>query len=134
SPVEHLESCGYLSDTLLAVHVNYLGRDDAAILGRRNVSVVHCPRSHDYFGHSPFPYSELSGAGINICLGTDSLASTIKSRHETPALNLFAEMQSLARRRPELSPDLVLRTATIAGARALGWKGALGELTRDALA
>jgi cytosine/adenosine deaminase-related metal-dependent hydrolase len=46
SPVEHLSRCGLLGENLLAVHANYLGPKDAALLGRRKVSVAHCPRSH----------------------------------------------------------------------------------------
>jgi len=37
-----LERNGYLADNLLAVHVNYLAPGDAALLGRRGVSVAHC--------------------------------------------------------------------------------------------
>ncbi len=59
SPVHHLERCGLLSNRLLAVHANYLGRSDAARLGQRGVHVVHCPRSHAYFGHHPFPLRQL---------------------------------------------------------------------------
>src|SRR5437899_1846239 len=51
SPVQHLERHGYLADNLLAVHVNYLAPGDAALLGRRGVSVAHCPRSHAFFQH-----------------------------------------------------------------------------------
>ena len=32
SPIQHLERCGLLRKNLLAVHVNYLGREDAALL------------------------------------------------------------------------------------------------------
>jgi len=59
SPVRHLERNGALNEHLLAAHVNYLGPGDAAILGRKRVSVVHCPRSHAYFGHDPFPRRKL---------------------------------------------------------------------------
>jgi cytosine/adenosine deaminase-related metal-dependent hydrolase len=134
SPVQHLERCGYLSQNLLAVHVNYLGPDDATILAKREVSVVHCPRSHAYFGHALFPYRELSDSRINICLGTDSLASTLKTGRQLPELSMFAEMQLFAKGHPEISPNAVLRTATTNAAAALGWQGVLGELTAGALA
>ena len=123
SPVQNLERCGYLSENLLAVHANYLWRDDASTLARRKVSIVHCPRSHAYFGHRSFPRAELAASGINICLGTDSLASTIKIRKEPPELNMFAEMQALAAGQPGLSPETILRMATLHGAIALGRRG-----------
>jgi len=56
SPVQHLEQCGYLSERLIAAHANYLHKGDADVLAQRGVHVVHCPRSHAYFGHAPFPY------------------------------------------------------------------------------
>jgi cytosine/adenosine deaminase-related metal-dependent hydrolase len=134
SPVQHLERNGFLADNLLAVHVNYLSPGDAALLARRRVSVAHCPRSHAFFQHRRFPREELAGAGVNICLGTDSLASVTKLRDRPLELNLFAEMQALARGHPGLSPDEILRMATLNGARALGLEGTIGELAEGALA
>jgi cytosine/adenosine deaminase-related metal-dependent hydrolase len=134
SPVRHLERCGVLSENLLAVHVNYLGKGDAALLARRKAHVVHCPRSHAFFGHGPFPLRELRRAGVNVCLGTDSLASVLKRRRETVELNLFEEMRCLAEREAWLSPREILRMVTINGASALGLGGKVGELRAGAKA
>ena len=134
SPVQHLERAGYLNENLIAVHVNYLWRHDAGILGRGQVSVAHCPRSHDFFHHLRFPRQELESAGVNICLGTDSLASVRVERGVRPELNLFEEMRAFLSRSPEVPPDTVLRMATMNGARALGRVGELGELTPGAMA
>lgn len=134
SPVQHLERAGYLDENLLAVHVNYLEHGDALLLGQRGVSVVHCPRSHAYFRHAPFPRESLAAAGVNICLGTDSLVSVLPTRRVTAKLDLFAEMQSLHVAVPHLSPLAILKMATIHGAKALGRGGEIGELTPHALA
>ena len=134
SPVQHLERCGYLDENLLAVHVNYLWRHDAGVLGRNLVSVAHCPRSHDYFQHLRFPREELENAGVNICLGTDSLATVRKDRDLPAELNLFTEMQMFAAKSPDVSPEQIFRMATLNGARALGMKGLIGELSEGALA
>ena len=134
SPVQHLERGGCLDENLLAAHVNYLWRHDAGVLGRNRVSVAHCPRSHDYFRHLRFPREDLEGAGVNLCLGTDSLATTRKERDQQLELNLFAEMQMLAAKSPELAPEKILRMATVNGAQALGRKRELGELSPNALA
>src|SRR6266403_2166913 len=47
--------------------------DDLDLLARsrKRFSIVHCPRSHEYFGHSPFQFEKLRQLGFNICLGTD---------------------------------------------------------------
>ena len=134
SPVRHLERCGALNGNLLAAHANYLARGDAALLARHRVHVVHCPRCHFYFQHDPFPLRRLVKAGVNVCLGTDSLASVYKGRRQHVELNLFEEMRTLARREPRLSARRIVRMATLNGARALGLAGQAGELAEGAFA
>jgi aminodeoxyfutalosine deaminase len=134
SPIQHLQRCGALAKNLLAVHVNYLGPKDAALLKRKKVSVVHCPRSHAYFQHARFPFDKLSGAGVNLCLGTDSLATVLKARKQTVELNMFAEMRAFAAGHPRVPEKTILQMATINGARALGRIGQIGELSKGAFA
>jgi cytosine/adenosine deaminase-related metal-dependent hydrolase len=134
SPVAALARCGYLSENLLAAHVNHLTKGDAELLAGANVSVVHCPSSHRYFKHLRFPRPPLTAAGVNLCLGTDSLASTFVTPGLKPKLDLFREMQLLAQADPDLSPSDILRMATLNGAKALGQPGLLGELSAGALA
>ncbi len=134
SPVQHLARTGALGENLLAVHVNYLAERDAQLLADKRVSVVHCPRSRDYFTHSEFPYPRLNQAGVNICLGTDSLATVRKKRRQTVELNLFAEMRAFAATNPDVASETILKMATINGALALGLRGEVGELKRGAFA
>jgi len=134
TPVQHLARNGVLGKNLLAVHANYLGPKDAALLARREVSVVHCPRSHFYFKHRPFPLAKLSKAGVNICLGTDSLATVYKTPREKPELNLFEEMRAFAAVHPGVSPKKILQMTTVNGARALGLAGKVGEISKNACA
>jgi aminodeoxyfutalosine deaminase len=134
SPVRHLARHGLLGERLLAVHANLLAPGDAALLARHRVHVVHCPRSHDYFGHPPFRRRRLANAGANLCLGTDSLATVRIPRHHSPELSLFEEMRALAATEPKLAAAEILRMATVNGARALGLTGQVGELSKNALA
>ncbi len=131
SPVEHLERNGYLDDNLIAVHANYLAPGDAALLAKRGVSVAHCPRSHAFFQHCRFPREELAGAGVNLCLGTDSLASVATARGRPLELNLIHELQACAAAHPDLPPEEIVRLATVNGARALGMQGKIGELAEN---
>lgn len=132
SPVRRLESAGLLGENLLAVHANYLHAGDARLLAQSGSSVVHCPRSHNFFGHCPFPFRELNGEGVNLCLGTDSLATTREPRGQALRLDLFAEMRAFEKVNPAVSPDAILRMATMNGAKALGEAGQLGELSPGA--
>ncbi|MFM1767710.1 MAG: hypothetical protein RJA22_239 [Verrucomicrobiota bacterium] len=134
TPVEYLDRCGYLDRNVLAVHANYLGQRDAALLAGSGASVVHCPRSHQFFRHLRFPLDDLASAGVNLCLGTDSLASVRRAGGAMPELDLFAEMQTLAQARPDLRPADILAMATRHGARALGLEGELGEISPGARA
>jgi cytosine/adenosine deaminase-related metal-dependent hydrolase len=132
TPVEHLLRCGILNQNLLAVHANYLSGNDAEILATRKASVVHCPRSHAYFGHEPFQLEKLVKAGVNVCLGTDSLASIYQGRRQPAKLDMFEEMRTLAESHPALATEKILKMATINGARALGFKHRVGELRAGA--
>jgi len=134
SPVRHLLRCGVLAENLLAVHVNHVATGDAGLLAKRKVHVVHCPRSHEYFGHSRFPLRRLLRAGVNVCLGTDSLASVVKTRRERVELNMFEEMRALANRETSLPPKKLLQMSTVNGARALGMATRIGELSPGSFA
>lgn len=134
SPVKCVQSCGLLGRNMLAVHLNYPELGDLAILSRKRVHVVHCPRSHFYFKHQSFPLRRVARAGLNLCLGTDSLASVYKHRRETVELSMFAEMQELRRVHPSLAGRPILRMATVNAAGALGLAGDAGVLAKGALA
>ena len=134
SPVKHFARHKMLGENLLAVHVNFLARGDAKLLGKHRVHVVHCPRSHAYFRHPPFLRERLANAGANLCLGTDSLATTRKTGKQKPELNMFDEMRHLAASDKKISPEEILHMATVNGARALGLAGQAGELSKNASA
>jgi cytosine/adenosine deaminase-related metal-dependent hydrolase len=134
SPVQHFARHKMLGENLLAIHVNYLARGDAALLGKHRVNVVHCPRSHDYFRHAPFLRERLANAGANLCLGTDSLATTRKIGKQKPELNMFEEMRQFAVTDKAISPAEILRMATVNGAQALGLTGQAGKLAKNSFA
>ncbi len=112
-------------DGWIVAHLNELGETDLDLLARSTskFSVVHCPRSHQYFEHSPFQLERLRALGFNICLATDSLASN-------DDLNLFAEMRAFARNFPSVSPEEILRMVTTNPARALTLNNCAGKICR----
>ncbi len=125
--VKILDKFGLLDGPVLGVHVNYPDNEDIAILARRNVSVVHCPGSHQYFGHDSFPAERLRDAGVPICLGTDSLASNEQ-------LDMLREIRIFLEAHPAFSAEEALRMAMTVPARFLGLEGRLGVLKPGALA
>lgn len=107
----------------LAVHGNYFGEIEIEFLRQApQISVVYCPRTHHYFGHTPHPWLRMIERGINVAIGTDSRASS-------PDLSLWNELQFLRENFSEISPDLILECGTLAGARALGLSQEVGSLT-----
>ncbi|MCI0535235.1 MAG: amidohydrolase family protein, partial [Verrucomicrobiales bacterium] len=108
---------------------NYLWEGDARLLGETGSHVVHCPRSHAYFGHHRFPWRALAGTGVNLCLGTDSLVSTKPTaRRKAVELDMFEEMRAFESVSAKGRFEEIVRMATINGAKALSLSGQVGEL------
>ena len=107
----------------LVVHGNYLDDEEIAFLGAAadRMSVVYCPRTHDWFAHRDYPLQKLLAAGATVALGTDG-------RGSSPDLSLLGEMRFAARKHPGVPLADVLRMATIEGARSLGRETELGSL------
>ncbi len=121
SPVDYLERLNILDENTLAVHLLQADSRDFETLTDRRVSVAVCPRSNQRL-HDQLPdLVRMRDTGLNVCLGTDSLASC-------DSLNMFDEMAYAARRFPFLSPEIILAMATTNGARALGLETEYGRL------
>lgn len=107
----------------LVVHLNELAETDFDSLAKlpEKFSIVHCPRSHAYFGHSSFQFEKLRDAGFNICLGTDSLASNND-------LSPFGEMRAFQKEFPSVAPEEILEMVTLNPARALQQEAKLGKI------
>jgi cytosine/adenosine deaminase-related metal-dependent hydrolase len=107
----------------IVAHLNELAESDFELLenAKGQFHIVHCPRSHDYFKHTQFPFQRLHSLGFNICLGTDSLASNEN-------LSLFAEMRAFQRSQPGISPDEILKMVTANPAMALHQEKMIGRI------
>lgn len=121
SPVEYADAIGLLACGPLLAHVNYVTDSDIAALARSGASVAYCPRTHRFFEHEPHRYRDMLKAGVNVCIGTDSLASA-------PSLSILEELRFM-RQIDAITPDAaLLEMGTIRGARALGLDRELGSL------
>jgi cytosine/adenosine deaminase-related metal-dependent hydrolase len=132
SPLDCISSSATRDAAWLIAHGNYLTAEDIAILcdaaaNGRARSVVYCPRTHRYFAHPAHPFRQMLAAGLNVCLGTDSLASS-------PTLCVLDEARFLLRCDAGIAPAVLLHMATLAGARALGVDEQCGSLTVGKLA
>ncbi|MCH7526837.1 MAG: amidohydrolase family protein, partial [Planctomycetes bacterium] len=122
TPVGLAEECGVLSDRAVLAHCNYVTQEEIELLASRKVHVAYCPRTHAAFGHAPHPFRSMLEAGVNVCVGTDSLASN-------PSLSVLDEIRHIRRVHPDMDGHVLLEMATIRGARALGLDDQIGTLT-----
>jgi cytosine/adenosine deaminase-related metal-dependent hydrolase len=127
-PIRLAASIGLLDypRTLLA-HVNYCDDSELDLLSHGNASVVYCPRTHAYFGHSPHRWREMIASGINVAVGTDSCASS-------PDLNLVNELRLLRHIAPDVPSLELWKMATVNAARALDMQDFIGTLHNGAAA
>ena len=121
TPVQYLDSLGCLTPNTVCVHCVQVDRDDIEIMADRRVNVCLCPGSNAFIGVGNAPAFEMHRAGINLCLGTDSLASN-------KGLSILDEMATLASITPGLPPDAIFHAATAGGAKALGLEKVTGTL------
>ena len=129
TPVEAVLGEGLIPEDSLLVHMNMLTDGDKKLLRATagKYPVIHCPRTHAFFGRAPFDLGFYRESGIPLLIGTDSLASN-------EDLNMFSEMRAMQSAFPDLDPREILIMATVAPAAAIGRKGILGELSPGALA
>ena len=126
-PVEYLDDMGFLDSRLLAVHGVQMSLADLETLRTRGVTLVTCPRSNGHTGAGLPPIADFYESGVRIVIGTDSLASA-------PDLNVFAEVATLHALAPSVPPAALLESATIQGARALGFDADYGSIEPGKLA
>lgn len=122
TPVELCQATGILGPQTIIAHGNYVSNADIEIIAESGSSVAYCPRTHYAFGHPPHAFRDMLRAGINVCIGTDSLASN-------PSLSILEELRFLHKRHPDVAPRDLMAMGTIRGATALGYADEVGSLT-----
>jgi 5-methylthioadenosine/S-adenosylhomocysteine deaminase len=120
TPVQHLDTIGFLGPTLIAAHCVHVTDADLDILASREVKVAHCPESQMKLASGVAPVPNMLARGITVGLGTDGAASNND-------LNLFGEMDTAAKchKLARLDPTAVkaadvVRMATCEAAKAVG--------------
>ena len=130
SPLRYLLSSNLIGKHCVIVHANELDQADFALLAQpewRSLSIVHCPKSHRFLHHNRFSMEKLCEIGLNVCIGTDSLASN-------DSLNLFSEMRTAHRNHPSLTSLDLVKMVTVNPAKALQQDDRLGRIAPGYLA
>jgi len=121
SPVEYLTEMGFLDASVLAVHGVQFEGTDLDRLRALGVTLVSCPRSNRHVGVGSPPLEAFYAMDVEVAIGTDSLASV-------DDLNMFGELAEARRIAPKVSARALLRSATLTGARALGFESEFGSI------
>ena len=133
SPVEYVESLGWLGDDVWLAHAVHLSDASIAALAATGTSVAHCPTSNARLGAGICRSRDLRDAGVAVGLGVDGAASN-------EACSLLEEVRhsllfARARGGPEaLTVRDALDMATMGGARVLGRADEIGSLEVGKLA
>jgi len=127
SPVEYLDEIGFLDARVIAVHGVQCTGEDLRRLQTLGVTVVSCPRSNLYVGVGSPPLEAFYAMDVEVAFGTDSLASVEN-------LHMFSELAEARRIAPRVPARRLLESATLTGARALGFGGDYGSIEPGKLA
>ena len=113
------------SKQLILVHNSFIQQQDIDLILQKNkpVSFCLCPNANLYIENTLPPVDLLLHNQLDICIGTDSLASN----HQ---LSILEEMKTLGLHFPHLTPDVLLKAATLNGAKALGMDDELGSFEK----
>ena len=121
-PVTYLDRRGVIDAKTLVIHGVQFDDRQLARLAEIGATVVTCPRSNQWVGVGYPPIDRFYKSGVNVAVGTDSLASV-------EDLNLFSELKTMRWLAPHVPASKILESATLTGAKALGLGDELGSLT-----
>ncbi len=128
SPTQVVSELGGLGPTTVVAHVVQADEEDLRLIAASGTHVVHCPTSNLKLGEGIAPVSRMRQLGINVAIGTDSLASASRAdmfEEMRLALNLARGVERCAN---AMSATDALAMATVNGAEALGVKHLCGTL------
>jgi 5-methylthioadenosine/S-adenosylhomocysteine deaminase len=128
SPIALLDALGVLDVDPLLIHCVRVDAGDIGAIAGHRCAVAHCPASNARLAHGIAPLAELLAAGIDVGLGSDSVASNDRMDllDEARQALLFAAARS--RDASALTAANALELATLGGARALRLDGEIGSL------
>ncbi len=116
SPVRYLADCGLFDVPAIAAHCVHIDEEDIAILKEKDVTVATCPKSNLKLASGICPAGKLLQAGVNLAIGTDSVASN-NNLNMLEEIKLFALLHKAVNNDPTLiTPAQALYAATKAGA------------------
>jgi 5-methylthioadenosine/S-adenosylhomocysteine deaminase len=125
--IEYLHSVGLTGSDVCLAHCVWLDEAERRLLADTGTHVLHCPSSNAKLGSGVAAIAELMEAGISVSLGADG-APCNNNLDAFLELRLAALLQKSRRGATAMRAPLVIRMATLGGARALGLHDQIGSL------
>jgi cytosine/adenosine deaminase-related metal-dependent hydrolase len=129
--VRHLANTGVLDTRPLLAHCVRVDEEDIRLMKEHGAGVAHCPKSNAKLGHGRAPLGAMFEAGVNVGLGSDSVASNnVCDLLEEARFALLASRaagETVAGGRM-LDANDALRLLTHGGAAALNMQSMTGSL------
>ncbi len=121
SPVAYMEQLGLLHENALIVHGLQVSESDVKQLANSGATVCLCLRSNHLLHDQLPPVDLYLQHAVPLCLGTDSLASNF-------SLDMNDEIHFAFEHFPQIDPGMLIKMATLNGARILGMEQKYGSL------
>lgn len=126
SSIDMLASYGALEHISALVHCVDVDSEDIEMIKKSGASIITCTRSNARLKVGKPPIDRFIKAGINVAVGTDSLAST-------PDLSILNELRFIRKHFPELDPQTIMEMGTVNGGKLLQSSTPLGVIQTGAI-
>ena len=153
STIQYLARHGIFETKLLLAHCINVDHADLDLIKQSGTGIAHCPKSNAKLGHGRAPFAEFIAQGLNVGLGSDSVASNnicdlleearfaaLVSRTDrgiSPTVregSMYSDINETLRALPDgrvnapVAAEQALFAATLGGARAVGLDNQIGAL------
>ncbi|MSO43617.1 MAG: amidohydrolase [Candidatus Planktophila sp.] len=127
TPTQVILDAGILDVPTTYGHGVYLSEQDVRTTAKHGASVAHCPGSNLKLGNGIANIQAYQEAGIAVGLGTDSCSSS-NDLDMWSVLRLTAQLFTFTHKPKDLDLSMIIRAATIEGARAIGLSEVVGSI------
>lgn len=128
SVVKYLDKIGFLDSNVILAHCNYVDDDDFKIIESRKTRIAHNPMANAKGATGTAKIIEAMNYNIPIGIGTDgpmgsNVVDLFKVMTYTSTIQRIRKMDETL-----MTPDIVVKMATLGGAEALGMDDKIGSL------
>ncbi|MCK4358068.1 MAG: amidohydrolase [Candidatus Cloacimonetes bacterium] len=127
-PIEYLHDIGFLSEDVLSAHGIWVNENEMKLLREKNVSIAITTESDLKLASGFAPMKEYLENGVNVCLGTDGVASN-NNLDILEEMDFTSKLQKAYNQDPTFLPAIdIVRMCTINSAKAFKKDSEIGSI------